>query len=330
MGRDDVLILPPGTFYQMPWEERQKAEDGGYVRPWVYAVHRCHHSWGLPITTRPPRQEPQRTSLTWRQRQGLDPGPAKATSVPLGKIGAVIPTRFHPKQLEPLCQVLKEDGVEVIVQESEDFGHNIHKMWNDGVARLRAAGCTVVAILNDDIEMAPGTLAFMEKALRATPKTGVICCDTSPGRLRIKSRQRPQVPDRIRVSLSMKGTNINQEGFAFLYDPTDPDVPIFDETYHIWHGDIKFFDTLRYRGRAVGTAMGLVIVHETSHSTKRVLKTDNIWGDLNEQVAAGNADAIPFLEDVQRAHLERYPEEVRTPQNDVIDAVAVASAPSSA
>ena len=76
--------------------------------------------------------------------------------------------------------------------------------------------------------------------------------------------------------------------------------------------------------------MGLVIVHETSHSTKRVLKTDNIWGDLNEQVAAGNADAIPFLEDVQRAHLERYPEEVRTPQNDVIDAVAVASAPSSA
>ena len=45
VGRDDVLVLPMGTFYEMPWLERGEARDGQYDLPWVYAVHRCDASW---------------------------------------------------------------------------------------------------------------------------------------------------------------------------------------------------------------------------------------------------------------------------------------------
>jgi hypothetical protein len=56
--------------------------------------------------------------------------------------------------------------------------------------------------------------------------------------------------------------------------------------------------------------MGLVVVHEGSHSVKRVMNNAaNVWtADLGQrlrnQIAAGNTDAVALLEDVERARYE--------------------------
>lgn len=48
-GRNDVLLLPSGSFYGMPWHMRTTTKDCEYGDPWAYAVHRCNASWmGLP------------------------------------------------------------------------------------------------------------------------------------------------------------------------------------------------------------------------------------------------------------------------------------------
>lgn len=213
-------------------------------------------------------------------------------------IGAVIPTRFHPAQLAPLVEVLEGDGVYTIVQESEDFAHHLHRMWNDGVDRLRNVGCTEVAVLNDDIVMQPGTLAVMAQALHLRDRIAVVGPDTQIKRML-------PLPKRVQVDDEM----MNQCGYAFMFDPNDPDVPRFREDLRIWHGDLAFFDAVRAAGRTVATVGGLCILHEGSHSIKRIMgraATDVRMGacledSLEIEARRGNDDAKTLLADTMIA-----------------------------
>lgn len=57
-SRNDVLLLPPGSFY--PHHYLQKSEAGKKDGPWVFGEHMWHHSWGTPA---------QRKSIESRQRK---------------------------------------------------------------------------------------------------------------------------------------------------------------------------------------------------------------------------------------------------------------------
>jgi GT2 family glycosyltransferase len=43
--RDDVLLLPPGSFYPAHYLEKAKLGTNG-AKPWVFLEHKWHHSWG--------------------------------------------------------------------------------------------------------------------------------------------------------------------------------------------------------------------------------------------------------------------------------------------
>jgi GT2 family glycosyltransferase len=202
--------------------------------------------------------------------------------------------------LGPLLTVLGNDDVFVVLQESDDFDHQLHRMWNDGVDRCRAAGCNAVAILNDDIVMLPGTLSLMARALRSDPTLAVVGPDTT-------LRRQNGIPARVKVGV----TPFNNCGYAFLFDPNDTDVPRFNEDFNIWHGDLEFFDTIRRAGRTVGTISGLAILHEGSHSVKKIMgqaATDIRTGlplrqALAEEAKRGNEDARRLLADDAYARL---------------------------
>jgi hypothetical protein len=46
-GRDDVLLLPPGSFYPYHYrnKERDRARDHAAEQPWAFGAHHWHHSW---------------------------------------------------------------------------------------------------------------------------------------------------------------------------------------------------------------------------------------------------------------------------------------------
>ena len=53
MGRDDLLLLPPGSFYPLRWSEVQGARDQGVLdfsevraaNPWAFCLHHAYASW---------------------------------------------------------------------------------------------------------------------------------------------------------------------------------------------------------------------------------------------------------------------------------------------
>lgn len=105
-------------------------------------------------------------------------------------VGLVIPTRGdHPELLRAIvatsglppervvvvdtslsgCESICDDespldvpGATVLV----DYGPiNIHRWWNLGIDHLAAAGCTRVAVLNDDVSIAPDTLPKLARGM---------------------------------------------------------------------------------------------------------------------------------------------------------------------
>ena len=105
----------------------------------------------------------------------------KQTPPPLdGKVGLVIPTRGdHPDLLRAIIATSGLPAERVVVVwtgEGEPpelaatveryYGPlNIHRWWNVGIDLLDEAGCTRVAVLNDDVVIAPDTLPRMVRGL---------------------------------------------------------------------------------------------------------------------------------------------------------------------
>lgn len=44
-GRDDVLLLPPGSFYAVHYTEKHRLRTRGDPAPWEFGAHHWHHSW---------------------------------------------------------------------------------------------------------------------------------------------------------------------------------------------------------------------------------------------------------------------------------------------
>ena len=173
--------------------------------------------------------------------------------------GVVIPTRFNPPTLKPLLRVLDDDGVRVVLLHSETFGHELYRMWNYGVHRLRDAGIYDIAIFNDDIVIAPGTVGVMSEALR-TADPNVVLVGPEHG-----DRKKPAIPNRIRLAVEPK----RNFGYAFMFKG-ELALPEFDEAYHIHQSDIIWENQLRELGYDLATIRGLTMRHLRSYSVNRV------------------------------------------------------------
>lgn len=175
-------------------------------------------------------------------------------------IAAVIPTRYHPPELDELLRVLAADDVRVYVLQSETYGHRIYAMWNAGVAMARDDGATEIAVLNDDVALRPRTLPLMAAALRADHKLGIVypdvaaCwCRTSPA---------PAVA----TTTGTWGAG-GMTGFAFMFR-SDLGIP-FDESYGWWYGDDAFEESVRAAGWSVGRLVGVPVRHTPNGSASR-------------------------------------------------------------
>jgi len=172
-------------------------------------------------------------------------------------ISAVIPTLYYPPQLEFLLDVLKEDGVEVNLLESGQFGHRIYRMWNAGV---EMSSGDYIAILNDDIAILPGTLPLMAKILRESPGLGVVYPD--------QWAPLERMPEKIQIQLTEGSARVGgMTGFCFMFR-RGLGVP-FDERYNWWFGDDQFEFEVRAKGLTVGRVNGLPLAHVEGTSAER-------------------------------------------------------------
>ena len=185
-------------------------------------------------------------------------------------ITAVIPTRYHPPELDVLLGVLDGDGVRAIVLESEDYDHHIYRMWNAG--RDMAKDRTV-AILNDDVALLPGSLTFMEAAMRRNPRPAgwvlpewwptlaVVYPDITADFMTLPMETEVQRTTGTWASGGMTG-------FCFMFR-AELHLPRFDERYHWWYGDDAFELGVRDAGYGVGRVVGVPVRHQPDGSASR-------------------------------------------------------------
>lgn len=197
-------------------------------------------------------------------------------------IVAIIPTRFSPPTLGPLLDVLKGDGIPTILLQSEDFGHELHVMWNTGVDRAVEMGATEVALLNDDIDILPGTLDMMAAAIRSHENASVVFPQREP--------RVPKIPSTVAFSIEP----IADVGHCFMIkaEQWGTVLPRFDEGYHLWHGDLIFFAAVRDLGRDVIMVRKLYVNHLQHFSVDKVRYTRPVFEDMirNRQTLDQPAD----------------------------------------
>ncbi len=81
-------------------------------------------------------------------------------------VGLTIPTRGdHPELLRAIVATSGLPPERVAIIDTTELPLNIHAWWNAGIDLLAARGCTRVAVLNDDVAIAPDTLPRMVRAL---------------------------------------------------------------------------------------------------------------------------------------------------------------------
>ncbi len=191
----------------------------------------------------------------------------------MAMICAVIPTRFHPPELEALLTVLLGDGVQPIVLESADYDHRIYRMWNAGVEKARIIGARHIAVLNDDIVIKPSALAFMAQVLDDCSDIGIVYPDVSA------DWDHPAYRGIERTTGTWGGGGMT--GFCFMFR-ADLEIP-FDESYHWWYGDDAFEEAVRDKGLAVARATVIPIRHRPDGSAGRV------WDELSPKIEQDRA-----------------------------------------
>lgn len=196
-------------------------------------------------------------------------------------IGVVIPTRYNPPTLAPLLAMLEKDGIPVVLLQSEDFNHQLHKMWNTGVDHLRDMGCTEIGVLNDDITIASGTMAMLARALRENENAAI----AQPLRMTGK----PRVPG----SCLVQPWHGEYVGHCFMFKAELP-LPRFDETYHLWQGDIIFFDSVLKMGYDIITVRKLTIGHIRSFSVNKVRNSEEVQEDIKRYHGDRSATTVDW------------------------------------
>jgi GT2 family glycosyltransferase len=179
------------------------------------------------------------------------------------KIAAVIPTRYHLPQLSILRLICAQEDVDLYVLESALFEHRIYRMWNAGVALARAAGAEAIAIVNDDVNLLPGSFAALAKCLEdGAPDVAVVY----PNDHR-ELAEGLDADGRVQPTTGTWGAG-GMTGFCFMFR-ADAELPTFDENYGWWYGDDVFEEGCRARGYTVGRALGVPIYHEAGTSAGR-------------------------------------------------------------
>jgi hypothetical protein len=215
-------------------------------------------------------------------------------------IAAIIPTRYHPPELDVLLDVLRGDGVQPIVLGSGLFDHQIYRMWNAG---SDATSARTVAILNDDITLLPGSLPLMERILWSNPppfgwvapewpQLAVVYPDMTA------EWSLPAEPMVQRTTGTWGGGGMT--GFCFMFR-TDLLLPRFDEGYHWWYGDDAFELGVRDAGYGVGRVVGVPVRHEPNGTASRH------WDELQPLIEQDRArwDASWNARHAAIAHRER-------------------------
>jgi GT2 family glycosyltransferase len=177
-------------------------------------------------------------------------------------VGAVIPTRFWPPELDPLLDLLDADGVRVaLIRDDARYDHHIYRMWNAGWLRLELLGCQYVAFLNDDIRILPGTLPLMATALASRPDVAVVYPDAAAPMTALPSACAVQ------PTTGTWGAG-GLTGFCFMVNAALP-IPRFDTGYRWWFGDDAFEESVRASGFLVGRIPGLPVWHVPGRSAER-------------------------------------------------------------
>lgn len=184
------------------------------------------------------------------------------------KIAACIPTRFEPPTLAPLRAQLEREGVLVLVRRdrSQPPALDIYRWWNQLAQAAVDLGATHIAMLNDDVELPPGALAYMALVLDKHPEVGVVYPDMERWR---HFDPPPALPKHIVLGDREPD---GMTGFCFMFRA---DLPVrFDTRYRWWYGDTQFQEDVRDAGLEVRQINGLGIQHLHGYSHKFV---DEHW-----------------------------------------------------
>lgn len=165
----------------------------------------------------------------------------------------------------PLVTMVKGvEGIEYI----DARGLGLYTMWNQMIEWGRDIGANV-AILNDDIAMAPGTLDKMAKALRSDDKYWI--CGTNY--LGKKGGEAIEVP----VGTFRHG---GIGGWAFMV--RSEVCPLIDEEFRVWYGDDDLCWKIKEAGGRACVARDAIVAHQTS-------TTINTLGWVKEAMASDTA-----------------------------------------
>lgn len=179
-------------------------------------------------------------------------------------IAACIPTRFEPPSLDPLLRQLDREGVGTYVRVDRDQPPrpDIYRWWNDMADEAREDGATHIAILNDDIELPRGALAYMAAVLDKYNHVGVVYPDMTAWR-----QFDPPPPLPKRISLGHRVPD-GMTGFCFMFRAS---LPVrFNTVYRWWWGDTQFQEDVRAIGLDVAQINGLGIQHYHGYSHRFV------------------------------------------------------------
>jgi GT2 family glycosyltransferase len=139
-----------------------------------------------------------------------------------------------------------------------------YRMWNEGWRRSAEAGYDAVAMLNDDIQLAPGGLAVAAQVLADQPDVGVVGLNW---RRQVSDGLVPDFPVRDVVGAHRRG---GVPGWAFLLRCSLwGQVPPIDEAYHIWYGDDELFALVKKHGYRTVLATGVPVDHATSATLRK-------------------------------------------------------------
>lgn len=195
----------------------------------------------------------------------------------ISKIDVIIPTKTNNSGLQKLvAQLLRESKVARILvvgdgQEGRAMKDalppsvsfvsvpseiGIHAMWNQGLSLL---GCNHVALINDDVEIEPGTMNKLCEALDRNPKYGLVSPVYWDGELDA---------DKLSVTTCRgryDGTG-GIGGFCFVLSSDIALTYRFDERMKWWYGDDDVVRSINAMGRDTVLVSGTRIVHRHSRT----------------------------------------------------------------
>lgn len=153
-GRDDVLLLPPGSFYPVHYLEKALLGSRNQS-PWVFLEHKWHHSWASP-KQRATNERRQRVRVTPSQAPGVEPA-----RMPDGaEVRVCIPWRDSRNTLRSAAYAWcrewwEHHGLPVVVSPS---GASRAAMCNSAAEAAIAEGANVLVFMDADTFVEPANL----------------------------------------------------------------------------------------------------------------------------------------------------------------------------